>query len=214
VSATPDCGRVERTAPAWFFCGVCPLTHPIHPLRLLLSRTVSGLVLLTLVAVLSGSAASADTVAPPPPPEVDIPPPPPVPATIEPSEVRHAVARPVYNEPAPAAPQQPAVQYVYGDAYGFTAWLNGVRAQYGQRPVGYDANLEAWAQVNNGQQNARGMGHHVMGSARRQNAGVGSGPSVWSMWLADPPHAAALLDPTITMIGIAASGAYWTYNAY
>jgi hypothetical protein len=189
------------------------LIHPIHPLRLRLSWTVSCLVLLTLATGLTASPASADSVVPPPPPVVDIPPPPPVPATIDASEVRHAVARPIYAEPAPAE-TQPAIQYAYGDPYGFTAWLNGIRAQYGRGPVGYDANLEAWASVNNGQQNARGMGHHVMGSARRQNAGVGAGSSVWAMWLADPPHAAALLDPTITMIGIAASGSYWTYNAY
>jgi uncharacterized protein YkwD len=190
------------------------LTHPIHPLSRLFSRTVCNLALLTLLVGLTTSSALADSVAPPQPPAVDIPPPPPVPAIIEPSEVQDAISRPLNAESAPAAAQQPAIQYVYGDAYGFTAWLNGVRAQYGLGPVGYDANLEAWAQVNNGQQNSRGMGHHVMGSARRQNAGMGSGATVWSMWLADPPHAAAMLDPSITMIGIAASGMYWTYNAY
>jgi uncharacterized protein YkwD len=181
-------------------------------------------VFLTLATGLTTSSALADSVAPPPPPVVDIPPPPPAPATIDPSEVRHAVARPVYAEPAPAevrtasyetqAAQPAQPQYSYGDAYGFTAWLNGVRAQNGRGPVGYDPNLEAWAQANNGQQHARGMGHHVMGSARRQNSGMGAAQTVWSMWMASPAHQAALLDPSITMIGIAASGAYWTFNAY
>lgn len=101
-----------------------------------------------------------------------------------------------------------------GDGYGFLAWLNGVRAQNGRRAVGFDANLSSWAQVNNGQQHARGMGHHVMGNARRQNAGMGQAATVWQMWMASPAHQAALLDPTITQIGIAASGAYWTFNAY
>ena len=54
-----------------------------------------------------------------------------------------------------------------------------------------------------------------MGPARRQNSGMGGAMStVGSMWMASPAHQAALLDPTITMIGIAASGSYWTFNAY
>lgn len=168
--------------------------------------------------------ALADSAAPPPPPVVDIPPPPPLPATIDPSEVRHAVARPIYSQPAPAevqtvsyetqTAQAAPIQYSYGDPYGFTAWLNGVRAQNGRGPVGYDAGLSGQAEVNNGQQHARGMGHHYMGSARRQNSGMGAAQTVWSMWMASPAHQAALLDPTITMIGIAASGSYWTFNAY
>jgi uncharacterized protein YkwD len=184
--------------------------------------------LLSLIAGLSASPVLADEVVPPPPPVVDIPPPPPIPANIDPSEVRHAVARPVYEKPAPsevrrasyetqvAQPAQTAqVQYAsYGDPYGFTSWLNGVRAQYGLGPVSYDPNLSGQAAVNNGQQHARGMGHHYMGSARRQNSGMGAAQTVWQMWMASPAHQAALLDPTITMIGIAASGSYWTFNAY
>jgi hypothetical protein len=106
------------------------------------------------------------------------------------------------------------VQIAYGDPYGFLAWLNGIRGQYGRGAVGYDANLSGWAAVNNGQQHAFGMGHHVMGYARRQNAGMGAAQTVWPMWMASPAHQDALLDPTISMIGIAASGAYWTFNAY
>jgi uncharacterized protein YkwD len=192
------------------------LTFPNHPQSPRFSRTVSLLSLLIILTGLTASPALADSVTPPPPPVVDIAPPPPVPATIDPSEVRHAVARPVYTQPAPTEEAQPApVQYVaYGDPYGFTAWLNGVRGQYGLGPVGHDANLSAWASANNGQQLARGMGHHVMGGARRQNSGMGAAETVWSMWMASPAHAAALLDPSITMIGIAASGSYWTFNAY
>jgi hypothetical protein len=101
-----------------------------------------------------------------------------------------------------------------GDPYGFVNWLNGYRAQYGLPAVGYDPNLSAWAAQNNAQQNSRGMGHHVMGPARRQNSAMGSYSSVPGMWSASPAHNAALLDPTIRMVGIAGSGAYWTYNAY
>ena len=208
----------HRIAAAWSgprpraFIGVCPLAHPTHPLSI--ARTVS--LLLTLIAALAASPTLANEIIPPAPPRVDAPPPPPVPTTVDASLVRVVVARPVYTQPAPAAqpvaPAQPANQY--GDPYGFTAWLNGVRAQNGRGPVGFDANLSSWAAANNGQQQARGMGHHVMGSARRQNSGVGAATTVWQMWMASPAHQAALLDPTITMIGIAASGSYWTFNAY
>ena len=101
-----------------------------------------------------------------------------------------------------------------GDAYGFTAWLNGVRASYGLGAVGYDPNLESWAAQNNSQQAARGLGHYVMGPARRQNSAMGGFPGVEAMWLASPAHRAALLDPTISFIGIAGAGAWWTFNAY
>lgn len=116
-------------------------------------------------------------------------------------------------QPMVAQPQpQPA--YYYGDPYGFTGWLNATRAQYGLPAVGYDPNLSAWASQNNAQQNARGMGHHVMGPARRQNSAMGGYASVPGMWMASPAHRAALLDPTIRFIGIAGAGAYWTFNAY
>ncbi len=177
--------------------------------------------LLIVLAGASASPALADDVVVPPPPVVDIPPPPPVPATIDPAEVRHAVARPVYTQTYETQVQTVSyetqaaqVAYSYGDPYGFTAWLNGVRAQYGLGAVSHDANLSGQAAANNGQQHARGMGHHYMGSARRQNSGMGAAQTVWQMWMASPAHQAALLDPTITMIGIAASGSYWTFNAY
>ncbi|AGA31393.1 CAP domain-containing protein [Singulisphaera acidiphila] len=115
-----------------------------------------------------------------------------------------AVASPVQAAPAPPA----------GDPYGFTAWLNATRASYGLPPVGYDPNLSSWASVNNGQQQSRGMGHHVMGPARRQNAAMGQYASIGAMWMNSPGHRAALLDPTIRWIGIAGLGAYWTFNAY
>lgn len=119
------------------------------------------------------------------------------------------------------APSQPA-QYAYpaqaqqpvsGDPYGFTSWLNSTRASYGLAPVGYDPNLAGWAAQNNAHQQSRGMGHYVMGSARRQNSAMGSYSSIGSMWMNSPAHRAALLDPSIRWIGIAGAGAYWTFNA-
>ncbi|WP_337174948.1 CAP domain-containing protein [Paludisphaera sp.] len=122
--------------------------------------------------------------------------------------VQAAEAAPV-AEAAPA--QAPAAGY--GDPYGFTAWLNGIRASYGLGAVGYDPNLASWAAMNNDQQAARGLGHHVMGPARRQNSAMGGFPGIEAMWMASPAHRAALLDPTITLIGIAGAGAWWTFNA-
>jgi hypothetical protein len=117
-----------------------------------------------------------------------------------------AKAEPVATTAAPAAPTC--------DPYGFTPWLNGVRAQHGLAPVGYDPNLESWAAVNNSHQNSRGLGHFVMGAARRQNSAMGNYANIGSMWLGSPAHASALLDPTITHIGLSGSGSYWTFNAY
>jgi uncharacterized protein YkwD len=101
-----------------------------------------------------------------------------------------------------------------GDPYGFLGWLNATRASYGLPGVGYDPNLSSWAAMNNDQQAARGMGHFVMGPARRQNAAVGAFANIGSMWMNSPAHRAALLDPTIRAVGIAGLGAYWTFNAY
>jgi uncharacterized protein YkwD len=100
------------------------------------------------------------------------------------------------------------------DPYGFTQWLNATRARYGLPAVGYDPNLSNWAAANNSQQNARGIGHYVMGPARRQNSAMGAFSSIGAMWVNSPAHRAALLDPTIRWIGLAGSGAYWTFNAF
>ena len=108
----------------------------------------------------------------------------------------------------------PAATAPAGDPYGFTAWLNATRAAYGLPAVGYDPNLESWAAMNNSQQASSGIGHFVMGPARRQNSAMGGFPGIESMWMASPAHRAALLDPTIRWIGIAGYGAYWTFNAY
>ena len=117
--------------------------------------------------------------------------------------------------PAPKVSQIPAqpTATVAGDPYGFTNWLNATRASYGLSPVGYDPNLSQWASANNGQQQARGLGHFVMGPARRQNAAMGGYESIGAMWMRSPAHRAALLDPSIRSIGIAGSGSYWTFNA-
>ena len=111
--------------------------------------------------------------------------------------------------PAASQPAAPAT-----DPYGFTTWLNGTRARYGLRAVGYDPNLAQWAAVNNGQQQRRGMGHYVLGPARRQNCAVGNVANIGAIWMNSPAHRAALLDPSIRWIGLAGLGAYWTFNAF
>ena len=121
--------------------------------------------------------------------------------------------QPIQAQIPAAAPAAEPAAGSYGDPYGFTAWLNGVRASYGLGPVSHDPNLSSWAAMNNAQQASRGLGHHVMGPARRQNSAMGGFPGIESMWMASPAHRAALLDPTITLIGIAGAGAWWTFNA-
>jgi uncharacterized protein YkwD len=97
---------------------------------------------------------------------------------------------------------------VAGDQWGFTAYLNSVRARAGLQAVAWDANLAAWATQNS----MVGFGHSVR-AGRRQNSGIGSLWTVVPMWLASPPHAAVMFDPTITRIGLGVVGSTWTMNA-
>lgn len=136
------------------------------------------------------------------------------PAATGPQYVQTSYVQPTQEPAATAAATAPAMTAPAGDPYGFLNWLNATRASYGLSAVGYDPNLEAWAAQNSAQQASSGIGHFVMGPARRQNSAMGGFPGIESMWMASPAHRAALLDPTIQWIGIAAYGAYWTFNAY
>ena len=127
---------------------------------------------------------------------------------------RYAPQQPTYTYAQPAQVAQVQAQPTGGDPYGFLSWLNGTRARYGLPAVGYDQNLANWAAQNNAQQNSRGLGHYVMGPARRQNSAMGGYGSIGAMWMNSPAHRAALLDPSIRAIGLAGAGAYWTFNAY
>lgn len=119
-----------------------------------------------------------------------------------------------YSQPSyTTAAAQPAAAAATYDGAWFVNWLNGVRAQYGLSAVGYDANLASWAAANSAEQTRRGLGHFIMGPARRQNSAMGSAGSIGSMWMNSPAHRAALLDPSIRWIGLAGAGAYWTFNA-
>jgi uncharacterized protein YkwD len=101
-----------------------------------------------------------------------------------------------------------------GDPYGFTNWLNATRARYGLAPVGYDPNLASWAATNNAHQLSRGLGHFVMGPARRQNCAMGNSASIGAMWMNSPAHRANMLASDIRWIGLSGSGQYWTLNAF
>ncbi len=122
------------------------------------------------------------------------------------------VASPTVVQPQPQS-TQPAVSQVQSSGGDFGSWLNGVRAQYNLPAVAHDANLDAWAQQNNLAQAARGLGHFVMGPARRQNSAMGNYESIGVMWLNSPGHRSALLDPSITRFGLAGMGMWWTFNA-
>jgi uncharacterized protein YkwD len=118
----------------------------------------------------------------------------------------------VAQEPVDPSPQSPPAAVFTADPYGFCAWLNGVRAARGLAPVAYDLGLTNDCQANNAHQHRRGLGHFGR-RGRRQNVGQGSQAQVCSMWMSSPAHASALLDPSIRRVGIACSGAYWTYEA-
>jgi uncharacterized protein YkwD len=126
-----------------------------------------------------------------------------LPQAVVPSKVSPQAVAPVYQA------VQTVTYQTSGDAHGFCAWLNGQRARRGLRAVVVDAQLCNDAYTNS----TYGFGHRFMGSARRQNAGVGALVTVETMWLASPGHAAALFDPTITRIGLGQVGSVITFSA-
>lgn len=96
-----------------------------------------------------------------------------------------------------------------GDAYGFTAWINSVRARIGLSALRWSDNLASHAAINS----SRGFGHSYMGGTRRQNVGVGALSTVEAMWIQSPGHWAAIADPTISEVGLAYVNGVWTMNA-
>ena len=94
------------------------------------------------------------------------------------------------------------------DPYGYGVILNADRTSRGLRRLAHDASLAEDAARNG----ARGFGHFTRGYGIGQCVGVGSIEDVEVMWLADPPHAAILLDHSATLYGIACVGNVWTVN--
>jgi uncharacterized protein YkwD len=95
------------------------------------------------------------------------------------------------------------------DPNGFVNWINNVRARYGLRALVWSADAAAHAAINS----ARGFGHSYLGGTRRQNVGMGSLASVEAGWLSSPAHLAAIVDPTVTEVGLANVNGVWTMNA-
>jgi hypothetical protein len=126
-----------------------------------------------------------------------------------PAPMRQARPAPVHTDPYRSAPIHTAPPSGARDPGGFLVWINSVRASSGLGAVAWSDDLAADASRNS----ATGFGHHFMGRARRQNAGQGPLGAVQSAWLASPAHASAILDPSITMVGLAGIGNVWTYSA-
>lgn len=100
------------------------------------------------------------------------------------------------------------------DLADFLAWLNFARAHHRLAPVAWDSSLAHWAALNSQAQARRGLGHFVMGPARRQNSAYAGNPAqLPGAWWFSTAHRAGLLDPGITRVGVAGYESYWTYNA-
>jgi len=91
-----------------------------------------------------------------------------------------------------------------------TDQVNAARAQYGLPNLVHDDSLCRWAAENN----RYGFGHHVLGSALRQNAawGIHDVRSVVHAWLASPGHRAAILAIDVNCCGGHYNGSVWTLN--
>lgn len=135
------------------------------------------------------------------------------PSSLAPQVIRLDSGTPVY-QPVMVRPVevQPQAQPVQAESSGFLNWLNSTRAQYGLAPVAYDPGLAADASVNSQRQASYGLGHWHLGSARRQNSGMGPYSAMPGMWLASPAHRAALLDPSVRFAGLAGAAGFWTLS--
>lgn len=118
--------------------------------------------------------------------------------------------------PLPGRAAQPTQSYAAqpaqsgADPTGMVGTLNGIRARHGLPAVSYDPNAAHAAAINNGQQAARGVGHHYTGGYA-QNSAMGS--DIWGMWMNSPAHRAMILNPNLKSAGGATNGAYSTLNA-
>ncbi len=99
-------------------------------------------------------------------------------------------------------------------ADGLTDAINVERARHGLSALAHEPALTLWAESNNAQQRARGMGHFVLGPCIRQNVAWGQRDiaSVVYAWMCSPGHRAAILQPEATYCGGAFDGSYWTWS--
>lgn len=120
----------------------------------------------------------------------------------------YSVQAPVYSQTAPTYYPSVSVQSV-GDTGGLCNWLNSLRAARGLGGVSLSLELCQDAEANS----RIGFGHFFLGRARRQNVGWGNLNQVCMMWARSPAHAAALLDPSITMVGFGVANNVVTFSA-
>lgn len=96
-----------------------------------------------------------------------------------------------------------------GGGGGIVAQVNQLRASRGLGPVSWDGGLASEATRNS----QIGFGHAYMGSARRQNSAISSSPSqAFGQWMNSPAHLSAMLDPSVTRIGLGNVGGTYTLN--
>ncbi len=106
------------------------------------------------------------------------------------------------------------VMLITAKADGLTDAINAERARHGLSALAHEPALTLWAESNNAQQRARGMGHFVLGPCIRQNVAWGQRDiaSVVYAWMCSPGHRAAILQPDATYCGGAFDGSYWTWS--
>lgn len=87
--------------------------------------------------------------------------------------------------------------------------INQLRASRGLGPVSWDGGLASEATRNS----QIGFGHAYMGGASRQNSAVsGSSSQAFGQWMNSPAHLSAMLDPSVTRVGLGQSGSVFTLN--
>lgn len=151
------------------------------------------------------------------------------PGTIYVAPTAYAAPAPAYGAPASAyapmvqvAPRQAwsygapqmgnwsgGVAQGGGSGGGIVAQINQLRASRGLGPVSWDGGLASEATRNS----QIGFGHAYMGSARRQNSAISSSPSqAFGQWMGSPAHLAAMLDPSVSRVGLGNVGGTYTLN--
>ena len=141
-------------------------------------------------------------------------------------EVRPAAAQPAANPPAPVAPAAPVVPQLHAQPImSCSPSLPPTRTDSlsGSTPLvrAMDCPLSATIRICptglpsitliKTRPRHRPLRHGTRPPPELRHGGFSS---IGAMWMNSPAHRAALLDPTIRWIGLAGSGAYWTFNAF
>jgi uncharacterized protein YkwD len=90
--------------------------------------------------------------------------------------------------------------------------VNALRASYGLRALAYDATLAAHAAVNNAHQRIRGLGHWSNPNAYQVSSSAGDPNGAVATWMASSAHRSIVLNPSLTVAGIAHGSGFSTMN--